>query len=112
MASADARAAELIVRYNALIESLRAVHRMLRRGRVSRGIQMLVETLDGVLSEDSDSGESEEPEVDEPVAEPVAEPVQDMSIEDVQAALLAQITQQAPAASVQPFSGRNVRLDD
>ena len=43
MASADARAAELVVRYNALIESLRAVHRMLRRGRVSRGIQMLEE---------------------------------------------------------------------
>ena len=104
-----ATAANLVVRYNALIESLRAVHRMLRRGRVSRGIQMLVETLDGVLSDDSDSGESEEPEADEPVAEPV----QDISIEGVQAALLAQITQQPPAAApVQPFSGRSFRLDD
>ena len=58
MASADARAAELVARYNALIESLRAVHRMLRRGRVSRGIQMLEEALDGVLS---DATESDEP---------------------------------------------------
>ena len=58
MASADARAANLVVRYNALIESLRAVHRMLRRGRVSRGIQMLEEALDGVLS---DASESDEP---------------------------------------------------
>ena len=58
LASADARGAELVVRYNALIESLRAVHRMLRRGRVSRGIQMLEEALDGVLS---DATESDEP---------------------------------------------------
>ena len=57
-AFAEARAAELVVRYNALIESLRAAHRMLRRGLVSRGIQMLEEELDGVLSDD---GESDEP---------------------------------------------------
>ena len=101
MASADARAAELVARYNALIESLRAVHRMLRRGRVSRGIQMLEEELDGVLS---DATESDEPD------EPVAEPVQDMSIEDVQAALLAQIPQ-PPAAPVQAYSGRCFCLD-
>ena len=99
----DARAAELVERYNALIESLRAVHRMLRRGRVSRGIQMLVEALDGVLSDDS---ESDEPQPDEPVEEPV----NDSSIEDVQAALLAQIPQQAPAA-LQAYSGRCFRLD-
>ena len=55
MASAEVRAAELVVRYNALIESLRAVHRMLRRGRVSRGIQMLEEELDGVLSDATES---------------------------------------------------------
>ena len=98
-----ASARELVARYNALIESLRAVHRMLRRGRVSRGIQMLVEALDGVLSDDS---ESDEPD------EPVAEPVQDISIEDVQAALLAQITQPPAAAPVHAFSGRSFRLDN
>ena len=93
MASADARAAELVVRYNALIESLRAVHRMLRRGRVSRGIQMLEEALDGVLS---DASESDEPE-----------PVQDITLADVQAALLAQMT----PPPVQAFIGRCFRLD-
>ena len=51
-----ASARELVA--NALIESLRAAHRMLRRGRVSRGIQMLEESLDGVLS---DATESDEP---------------------------------------------------
>ena len=50
--------ANLVAHYNALIESLRAVHRMLRRGRVSRGLQMLEEELDGVLS---DATESDEP---------------------------------------------------
>ena len=50
-----------IARYNALIESLRAVHRMLRRGRVSRGIQMLEEELDGVLSDATESDEPEQP---------------------------------------------------
>ena len=96
MASADARAANLVVRYNALIESLRAVHRMLRRGRVSRGIQMLEEALDGVLS---DASESDEPE-----------PVQDITLADMQAALLAQMPQPF-AAPVQAFSGRCFRLD-
>ena len=98
MSSAEARAAELVVRYNALIESLRAVHRMLRRGRVSRGIQMLEAELDGVLSDD---GESDEP------AE--AMPVQDITLADVQAAHVAQMTQ--PPAPVQSFSGRCFRLD-
>ena len=57
-----ASARELVA--NALIESLRAAHRMLRRGRVSRGIQMLEESLDGVLSDATESdepAESEEP---------------------------------------------------
>ena len=57
-----ASARELVA--NALIESLRAAHRMLRRGRVSRGIQMLEEALDGVLSDATESdepAESEEP---------------------------------------------------
>ena len=104
MSSAEARAAELVVRYNALIESLRAAHRMLRRGIVSRGIQMFEEELDGVLSDVGESGESEASEADETV------PVQDISLEDVQAALLAQIPQ-PPAAPVRAFSGRCFRLD-
>ena len=102
-APVNARAAELVVRYNALIESLRAVHRMLRRGRVSRAMQMLEEELDGVLSEDS---ESDEPETDEPVA--------DFSVQDVQTALLEAATappQHLPAAPVHAFRGRCFRLD-
>ena len=62
--------ANLVVRYNALIATLRTVHRLLRSGRVSRGLELLVEALDGVLSDDGESGESEAPEADEPV--PVA----------------------------------------
>ena len=54
--------ANLVAHYNALIESLRAVHRMLRRGRVSRGIQMLEEELDGVLSDATESDEAEQPD--------------------------------------------------
>ena len=49
-----------VAQYNALIESLRAVHRMLRRGRVSRGIQMLEEELDGVLSDATESDDAAE----------------------------------------------------
>ena len=100
MSSAEARAAELVVRYNALIESLRAAHRMLRRGLVSRGIQMLEEELDGVLSDDGESGESEASEADETV------PVQDISLEDVQAALLAQIPQPPAAPSIDISPGK------
>ena len=50
----------LAARYNSLIESLRAIHRALTRGRVARGIEMLADELDGVLSDDSatDSAES------------------------------------------------------
>ena len=54
--------ANFVAQYNALIESLRAVHRMLRRGRVSRGIQMLEEELDGVLSDATESDEAEQPD--------------------------------------------------
>ncbi len=92
--------ANLVAHYNALIESLRAVHRMLRRGRISRGIQMLEEALDGVLSDDGESGESEAPEADEPV--------QNMTLEYVQAALLSQVSH--PPAPVQAFVGRCYRL--
>ena len=94
-------------RHNALIEShesMRTVHRLLRRGRVSRAMQVAEEELGGV----GDSEDSEEESPADPVEEP---PVNDISIEDVQAALLAQITQQAPAAPVQAYSGRCFRLD-
>ena len=96
------------LRHNALIEShesMRTVLRLLRRGRVSRAMQVADEELGGL----ADSEGSEEESLDND--EPVQEPVQYMSIEDVQAALLAQITQQAPAAPVQAFSGRCFRLD-
>ena len=97
------------LRHNALIEShesMLTVHRLLRRGRVSRAMQVAEEELGGV-------GDSEESEEESPADdEPVEDPVQDMLVEDVQAALLAQITQQPPAAApVQAYSGRCFRLD-
>ena len=98
------------LRHNALIEShesMRTVLRLLRRGRVSRAMQVADDELGSVASEES---EEESLDDDEPVEAPVEAPVQGMSIEDLQQALLAQITQQAPA--VQPFSGRSFRLDD
>ena len=98
------------LRHNALVEShesMQTVHRLLQRGRVSRAMQVAEEVLGGV----SDAEEAEEESLDND--EPVEEPVNDISIEDVQAALLAQITQQPPAAApVQPFSGRGFRLDN
>ncbi len=39
-------------RYNSLIDSLRAIHSALVRGREARGIEMLADELDGVLSDD------------------------------------------------------------
>ena len=72
------------LRHNALIEShesMLTVHRLLRRGRVSRAMQVAEEELGGV-------GDSEESEEESPADdEPVEEPVQDMLVEDVQAAL-------------------------
>ena len=86
---------------------MQTVHRLLRRGRVSRAMQVAEEELGGVS--DDGSEEAESPDDDEPVFDTTA-PVQD--IEDVQAALLAQITQQPPAAApVQAYSGRCFRLD-
>ena len=100
------------LRHNALIEShesMLTVHRLLRRGRVSRAMQVAEEELGGVSGE-SEEAEEESPADDEPVEEQA--PVEDISVEDVQAALFAQITQQAPAAApVQAFSGRCFRLD-
>ena len=105
-----------MLRHNALIEShesMRTVLRLLRRGRVSRAMQVADDELGGVASDESGASEGSEEESlddDEPVQAAVQAPVQGMSIEDLQQVLLAQITQQAPA--VQPFSGRNFRLDD
>ena len=98
------------LRHNALIEShesMLTVHRLLRRGRVSRAMQVAEEELGGV-GDSSEESEEESPADDEPVEELV----NDISIEDVQAALLAQIAQQAPAAPVQAYSGRCFRLDN
>ena len=104
------------MRHNALIEShesMRTVLRLLRRGRVSRAMQVLDDELGSVASEES---EEESLDDDEPVEAPVQAPVQ--AIEDLQQSLLAQITQQAPvlqtqqAPAVQPFSGRSFHLDD
>ena len=95
------------LRHNALIEShesMLTVHRLLRRGRVSRAMQVAEEELGGVSDDGAEEAEEESPADDEPV--------EDISVEDVQTALFAQITQQAPAAvPVQAYSGRCFRLD-
>ena len=98
------------MRHNALVEShesMATVLRLLRRGRVSRAMQVLDDELGSVASEES---EEESLDDDEPVEAPVQAPVQ--AIEDLQQSLLAQITQQAPAAAPQAFSGRSFRLED
>ena len=106
------------MRHNALVEShesMATVYRLLRRGRVSRAMQVANDVLGGVSDEDS---EEESLETDEPVL-PAA--VNDFLPEDVQQALLAQLTEPAaasaaapaaPAAPVHAFSGRSFRLDD
>ena len=100
------------LRHNALVEShesMQTVHRLLQRGRVSRAMQVAEEVLGGVS--DAEEAEEESLDNDEPVSDTTA-PVQDIFVEDVQAALLAQITQQPPAAApVQAYSGRCFRLD-
>ena len=102
------------LRHNALIEShesMLTVHRLLRRGRVSRAMQVAEEELGGVSDDEAEEAEEESPADDEPVGEQAA-PVEAISVEDVQAALFAQITQQPPAtAPVQAYSGRCFRLD-
>ena len=96
------------LRHNALVEShesMQTVHRLLQRGRVSRAMQVADEVLGGVS--DAEDAEEESLETDEPVT--------DILTEDVQQALLAQITAPpaaAPAAPVHTFSGRSFRLDD
>ena len=97
----------LIDRYNALIASLRAVHRMLRRGRVSRGIQMLEEELDGVLSDGaSDSGDS-----DQSAADALAAGFPGSATLAEQQELVAVLTEE-PTAAPATFSGRSYRLED
>ena len=99
------------MRHNALVdsrESLATVYRLLQRGRVSRAMQVAWEVVGDVDGEDS---EEESLETDEPVL-PAA--VNDILPEDVQQALLAQLTE-PPAASAAPvhaFGGRSFRLDD
>ena len=93
------------MRHNALVEShesMATVYRLLQRGRVSRAMQVADEVLGGVSDAEEESLETDEP-------------VNDMSIEDVQDALLAQITAPAAAPAAAPvhaFSGRSFRLDD
>ena len=100
------------VRHNALVdsrESLATVYRLLQRGRVSRAMQVAWEVVGDVDAEDS---EEESLETDEPVL-PAA--VNDFLPEDVQQALLAQLTEPAAAPAAAPvhaFSGRSFRLDD
>ena len=102
------------LRHNALLEShesKQTVHRLLQRGRVSRAMQVAEEVLGGV-SDEAEEAEEESLDNDEAVSDTTA-PVQDILVEDVQAALLAQITQQPPAAApVQAYSGRCFRLDN
>ena len=94
------------MRHNALVdshESMRTVHRLLQRGRVSRAMQVAEEEL-GDFS-DAEDAESEQTEHDEYV--------KDFNVQDVQTALL-EAAQQAPqpaAAPVQAYSGRCFRLD-
>ena len=88
---------------------MQTVRRMLLRGRVSRALQIAEEELGDFSA--AEDGESESLD-DDPLVEEDTAPVQDISVEDVQSALLAQITQQAPApAPVQAYSGRCFRLD-
>ena len=99
------------MRHNALVEShesMATVYRLLQRGRVSRAMQVAWEVVGDVDAEDS---EEESLETDEPVL-PAA--VNDFLPEDVQQALLAQLTEPAAAsaAPVHAFSGRSFRLDD
>ena len=103
------------MRHNALVEShesMATVYRLLRRGHVSRAMQVADEVLGGVS--DAEDTEEESLETDEPVL-PAA--VNDFLPEDVQQALLAQLTEPAaapaaPAAAPVAFSGRSFRLDD
>ena len=117
----------LIDRWNALAAELRVVHRHLRAGRVSRGLQVLVElldTLDGLSDGESDSGYSNESgESGESAAPadalaatlPAPLPGAATLPENVQQELVAVLTEEptaAPPAAPQAFTGRSFRLDD
>ena len=102
------------MRHNALVEShesMATVYRLLRRGRVSRAMQVADDVLGGVS--DAEDAEEESLETDEPVL-PAA--VNDILPEEVQQALLAQLTEPPAAAfaaaPVHAFGGRSFRLDD
>ena len=102
------------MRHNALVEShesMATVYRLLQRGRVSRAMQVADEVLGGLSDENS---EEESLESEEPV---LPAGVNGRLDEDVQQALLAQLTDPpaaAPAAFAAPhaFIGRSFRLDD
>ena len=109
----------LIDRWNALAAELRVVHRHLRAGRVSRGLQVLVElldTLDGLSDGESDSGYSNESGDSGESAAPAdalaaTAPLPGAATlpENVQQELVAVLTEEpAPPA----FSGRSYRLED
>ena len=113
----------LIDRWNALAAELRVAHRHLRAGRVSRGLQVLVElldTLDGLSDGESDSGYSNESGESEADALAATAPLPGAATlpENVQQELVAVLTEEpfdapaAPAAPAPPaFTGRSFRLD-
>ena len=114
----------LIDRWNALAAELRVVHRHLRAGRVSRGLQVLVElldTLDGLSDGESDSGESDSGESEaDALAATAPLPGAATLPENVQQELVAVLTEEpfaapaapaAPAAAPPAFTGRSFRLD-
>ena len=108
----------LIDRWNALAAELRVVHRHLRAGRVSRGLQVLVElldTLDGLSDGESDSGYSNESGESEADALAATAPLPGAATlpENVQQELVAVLTEEPTAAPApQAFSGRSYRLED
>ena len=105
----------LIDRWNALAAELRVAHRHLRAGRVSRGLQVLVElldTLDGLSDGESDSGYSNESGEADALAATAPLPGAAMLPENVQQELVAVLTEEPTAAPAPPaFTGRSFRLD-
>ena len=87
-------------RYESLLADLRQVLGLLRRRRTRAALSLLESVLDGDESDMSGRAESEPEATDEP-----------MTVEDVQAALLSQVSPPAPPAPV-AFVGRCFRLDD
>ena len=98
------------VRHNALIDthdSMVTVYRLLRRGQVDDAMQEVWNVVGDVDGEDS---EEESLETDDVLPAGVSGRLP----EDVQQALLAQLTEPvaAPAPAAPAFMGRSFRLDD